>query len=59
MIPVFEEVKEAGKYLEPAICFSTGAEHTDEFYVNKVKEILDVTGPDIILAIKISLVQNL
>ncbi len=52
MIPVFEEVKKAGKYLEPSICFSTGAEHTDEFYVNKVKEILDVTGHDIILAIK-------
>ncbi len=52
MIPVFEEVKKAGKYLEPAICFSTGPEHTDEFYVGKVKEIIDITGPDIILAIK-------
>jgi pyruvate carboxylase len=52
MVPVFEEVKKAGKYLEPAICFSTGPEHTDEFYVTKVKEILEVTGPDIILAIK-------
>lgn len=52
MAPVFEEVKRAGKYLEPAVCFSTGPEHTDEFYVKKVKEILDVTGPDIILAIK-------
>ncbi len=52
MIPVFEEVKKAGRYLEPAICFSTGPEHTDEFYVKKVKEIIDVTGPDIILAIK-------
>lgn len=52
MIPVFEEVKKAGKYLEPAICFSTGPEHTDEYYVGKVKEIIDVTGPDIILAIK-------
>lgn len=52
MAPVFEEVKRAGKYLEPAVCFSTGPEHTDEFYVKKVKEILDVTGEDIILAIK-------
>jgi len=52
MIPVFEEVKRAGKYLEPAICFSTGPEHTDEFYVRKAREILDVTGPDIIMAIK-------
>ncbi|MBF0240978.1 MAG: biotin/lipoyl-binding protein [Desulfamplus sp.] len=52
MIPVFEEVKRAGKYLEPTVCFSTGPEHTDEFYVGKVKEIVDVTGKDIILAIK-------
>ncbi|MBF0121677.1 MAG: biotin/lipoyl-binding protein [Desulfobacterales bacterium] len=52
MIPVFEEVKKAGKYLEPAICFSTGPEHTDEYYVKKVHEIIDVTGKDIILAIK-------
>ncbi len=52
MIPVFEEVKKAGRYLEPAICFSTGPEHTDEYYVKKVEEIIDVTGKDIILAIK-------
>ncbi len=52
MIPVFEEVKKAGKILEPCICFSTGPEHTDEYYVSKVKEILEVTGPDIILCIK-------
>ncbi len=52
MIPVFEEVKAAGKVLEPSICFSTGPEHTDEFYVSKVQEILDVTGEDIILCIK-------
>jgi len=52
MVPVFEEVKKAGKYLEPSVCFSTGPEHTDEFYVKKAGEILDVTGPDIILAIK-------
>ena len=52
MIPVFEEVKKAGKLLEPCICFSTGPEHTDEYYVNKVREILDVTGEDIILCIK-------
>jgi len=52
MIPVFEEVKRAGKILEPAVCFSTGPEHTDEFYVKKAGEILDVTGPDIVLAIK-------
>jgi len=52
MIPVFEEVKAAGCILEPAICFSTGPEHTDEFYVKKVGEILEVTGDDIILCIK-------
>jgi len=52
MIPVFEEVKAAGCLLEPAICFSTGPEHTDAYYVKKVGEILDVTGPDILLAIK-------
>ncbi|MCD6486905.1 MAG: pyruvate carboxylase [Syntrophobacterales bacterium] len=52
MTAVFEEVKDAGCILEPSICFSTGPEHTDEFYVRKVKEILNVTGKDIILCIK-------
>jgi pyruvate carboxylase len=52
MIPVFEEVKRANRILEPSICFSTGPEHTDAYYVKKVAEILDVTGPDIILCIK-------
>ncbi|MBU2490182.1 MAG: biotin/lipoyl-binding protein [Proteobacteria bacterium] len=52
MIPVFEEVREAGRLLEATVCFSTGPEHTDEFYVKKVGEILDVTGPDILLAVK-------
>jgi len=52
MVPVFEEVKKAGCILEPSICFSTGPEHTDDFYVHKVGEILDVTGDDIVLCIK-------
>jgi len=52
MVPVFEEVKRAGRILEPAICFSTGPEHTDAYYVKKVGEILDVTGEDVILCIK-------
>ena len=52
MIPVFEEVKKAGKILEPSICFSTGPEHTDAFYVDKVRQIIEVTGEDIILCIK-------
>lgn len=52
MIPVFEEVQKAGCILEPSICFSTGPEHTNEYYVKKVGEILDVTGENIILCIK-------
>lgn len=52
MIPVFEEVQRAGRILMPSVCFSTGKEHTDKYYVAKVKEILDVTGPDVIISIK-------
>lgn len=52
MRAVFEEVKASGCILEPSICFSTGPEHTDEYYVGKVGEILEVTGPDILLCIK-------
>ena len=52
MQAVFEEVAKAGKINEPCICFSTGPEHTDEFYVGKVGEILAVTGEEIILCIK-------
>jgi pyruvate carboxylase len=52
MQAVFEEVQNAGKILEPCICFSTGPEHTDEFYLSKIKEITDVTGKDILLCIK-------
>ncbi|HET98567.1 MAG TPA: pyruvate carboxylase [Desulfurivibrio alkaliphilus] len=52
MVAVFEEVQKAGKILEPAVCFSTGPEHTNEFYVKKVGEILAVTGKEIVLCIK-------
>jgi pyruvate carboxylase len=52
MIPVFEEVKAAGCILDPSICFSTGPEHTNEFYVRKVSEIIEAAGEDIILCIK-------
>ena len=52
MVPVFEEVQRAGRLLMPSVCFSTGKEHTDGFYVGKVKEILEVTGPDVIVSIK-------
>lgn len=52
MVPVFEEVRKAGRILEPSICFSTGPEHTDEYYVGKVRQIIEVTGDDVILCIK-------
>jgi pyruvate carboxylase len=52
MQAVFEEVQKAGKILEPSICFSTGPEHTDDYYVKKVGEIIDVTGDEILLCIK-------
>ncbi|MCF6289419.1 MAG: pyruvate carboxylase [Desulfobacterales bacterium] len=52
MQAVFEEVQKAGKILEPSICFSTGPEHTDAYYVGKVGEILEVTGNEILLCIK-------
>jgi len=52
MVPVFEEVQKAGRLLLPSICFSTGKEHSDQFYVRKVREILEVTGPDVIVSIK-------
>jgi pyruvate carboxylase len=52
MRAVFEEVAKAGKINEPCICFSTGPEHTNDYYVGKVKEIVGVTGEDIILCIK-------
>jgi pyruvate carboxylase len=52
MLPVMEEVQKAERLLMPSICFSTGPEHTDRYYVTKVKEILEVTGPDVIISIK-------
>ncbi|WP_136796289.1 MULTISPECIES: biotin/lipoyl-containing protein [Desulfosediminicola] len=52
MQAVLEEVALAGKISEPCLCFSTGDEHTNAFYLNKVQEILDVTGPEAVLCIK-------
>ena len=52
MTAVFEEVAKAGKINEPCICFSTGPEHTNEFYVSKVQEIFDVTGEEVVICIK-------
>ncbi len=36
----------------PSICFSTGKEHTDAYYVAKVREIFQATGRDVIISIK-------
>ena len=52
MHAVFEEVGKAGKLNEPCICFSTGPEHTNGYYVAKAGEILEVTGHDVTLCIK-------
>ncbi|MFH1595753.1 MAG: pyruvate carboxylase [Pseudomonadota bacterium] len=52
MVPVFEEVQQAGRLLMPSVCFSTGKEHTDSYYVGKVREILEATGPEVIISIK-------
>lgn len=52
MHAVFEEVATAGKLNEPCLCFSTGPEHTNAYYVAKAEEILQVTGREITLCIK-------
>lgn len=52
MHAVLEEVGKAGKLNEPCICFSTGPEHTNDYYVKKAEEIVAVTGRDITLCIK-------
>jgi pyruvate carboxylase len=52
MYAVFEEVGKAGKLNEPCICFSTGPEHTNDYYVAKAAEIVEVTGREITLCIK-------
>jgi pyruvate carboxylase len=52
MVAVFEEVAAAGKLNEPCLCFSTGPEHTNQFYVSKAEEILAVTGREVTLCIK-------
>ncbi|OIP97881.1 MAG: pyruvate carboxylase [Syntrophobacteraceae bacterium CG2_30_61_12] len=49
---VGEAVQQAGKLLIPSLCFSTGPDHTDAFYVSKAAEIVDAFGEDIILGIK-------
>jgi pyruvate carboxylase len=52
MYAVLEEVAFAGRLNEPCLCFSTGEEHTNHYYINKAKEIISVTGNDIVLCIK-------
>jgi pyruvate carboxylase len=52
MRAIFEEVGRAGKLNEPCLCFSTGPEHTNEYYLKKATEIIGVTGRDITLCIK-------
>ncbi len=52
MVAVFEEVAKAGKLNEACLCFSTGEEHTNDYYLKKAHEIIDVTGRDITLCIK-------
>ncbi len=52
MIAVFEEVGNAGKLNEPCLCFSTGPEHTNDYYVKKAAELLEVTGREVTLCIK-------
>ncbi len=52
MYAVLEEVAYAGKLNEPCLCFSTGEEHTNEYYIHKAKEIISITGNDIVLCIK-------
>ncbi len=50
---VGEEVMNAGKLFVPSLCFGTGPEHTNEFYLSKVQEIVSRFGTDrIILGIK-------
>ena len=47
-----EEVLKAGKVFMPSLCFGIGVDHTNEFYLSKVQEIVDLFGKDIILSIK-------
>jgi pyruvate carboxylase len=52
IVPVMDEIQKAGRLLMPSVCFSTGPEHTDRYYVDKIREILQVTGPEVIISIK-------
>lgn len=52
LVRAAKAVRRAGKVLMPSICFSTGAGHTVDFYLEKVDEIVSTLGEDIILGIK-------
>lgn len=52
LMVIADEVKKQGKLLMPCICFSTGKEHTNDYYVSKVEEIISAMGEDIVLCIK-------
>ncbi|HKJ65018.1 MAG TPA: biotin/lipoyl-containing protein [Desulfopila sp.] len=52
MAAVLEEVARASRLNQPCICFSTGEEHTNDYYVGKAREIVEVSGKDIVLCIK-------
>ncbi len=49
---VGEEVLHAGKIFIPSLCFGTGPEHTNDFYLSKVQEITSLFGTNLILGIK-------
>lgn len=49
---VGEEVLKAGKVFMPSLCFGIGVDHTNEFYLSKVQEIVNLFGSDLILSIK-------
>ncbi len=49
---VGEEVIKAGKIFAPSLCFGIGIEHTKEFYLSKVDELVNAFGDNIILYIK-------
>ncbi|SPF46339.1 Pyruvate carboxyltransferase [Syntrophobacter sp. SbD1] len=52
LVVAAKAVRDAGKILMPCLCFSTGAGHTDDFYVQKAEEVISLLGEDIILCIK-------
>jgi len=52
LMVVAEEVKKAGRLLMPCLCFTTGIDHTDDFYVAKVEEMVAAMGDEIVLCLK-------